>query len=366
MILTKSNKTWLPLIIGLIFSSLYLLTSCSEEAMSRLNVKPSAFGKANHITVIADKDVWEGAVGDTFRYYFASAFLILPQPEPVFDLKHFTPDDLASHPIRKELRTYVLLGNIEDANSATAKLMKENIGPERVRKAKEENGYGNLQKKDKWARGQLVLYMFGTDDKSMMANIKTAYPSIAKKIQDGDKKILEGAIYAGGESRLLGQNIQDKMGLQIRVPNEYFLAMEESNIIWLRRETAEMSSNILIHKLPYTDRAQLSYEGFKSLRDTISKQYISSTVPGSYMRINDQALPMFVNPIQHQGLYAVEARGIWELTQDYMGGSFVSYLIHHPTSGELYLLDGFVFAPGKKKREFMQYLEYILSNATIL
>ena len=366
MILTKNNKTCLSLVIGLIFSSLYLLTSCSEEAVSRLNVKPSAFGKANHVTVIADRDVWEGAVGDTFRYYFASAFLILPQPEPIFDLKHFTPEELASRPIRKELRTYILLGNIDDANSPTAELMKENIGPERIRKAKEENGYGNLQKKDKWARGQLVLYMFGIDDNSLMTNIKTAYPNIAKKIQDGDKKILEGAIYAVGESRLLSQSIQEKMGLQIRVPNEYFLAMDESNLMWLRRETAEMSSNILIHKLPYTDQAQLSYEGFKSLRDTLSKQYISSTVEGSYMRINDQALPMFVNPIQHQDLYAVEARGIWELTQDYMGGPFISYLIHHPTTGELYLLDGFVFAPGKEKREFMQYLEYILSNTTIL
>jgi len=366
MTLTKNNKSRLFLFIGLIFSSLYLFTSCSEEAVSQLNVKPSAFGKANQVVVIADRDVWEGAVGDTFKYYFASAFLILPQPEPVFDLKHFTPEELIADPIRKELRTYILLGDIEDSNSSTAQLMKENIGPERIRKAKEENGYGNLQKRDKWARGQLILYMFGTDDNSLMTNIKTTYPSIAKKIQDGDKKILEGAIYAGGESRLLSQKIQEKMGLQIRVPNEYFLAMDDSNLMWLRRETAEMSSNILIHKLPYTDQAQLSYEGFKSLRDTISKQYISSTVEGSYMRINDQALPMFVNPIQHQDLYAVEARGIWELTQDYMGGPFISYLIHHPTSGELYLLDGFVFAPGKEKREFMQYLEYILSNTTIL
>ena len=126
-----------------------------------------------------------------------------------------------------------------------------------------------------------------------------------------------------------------------------------------------MSSNIILHKLPYNDASQLSYEGFKSLRDTIGKQYISSTIEGSHMQINDVSLPMFVTPTQFKELYAVEARGIWELTKDYMGGPFISYLIHNPTTNDLYLLDGFVFAPGKEKRNLIQNLEYIFSTTTL-
>lgn len=366
MTVFQKNKTFLSLLICLLIGSLYLLTSCSEESMNRLQQKPVAFGKANHVVVIADKDVWEGAVGDTFRYYFASAFLILPQPEPVLDLKHFTPEEIKSDPIRQELRTYILLGNIEDKHSLTAQLMKENIGAERIRTAKEDKGYGNLQKKDKWAKGQLVLFMFGTDQESVLDNIRTSYPGIVKKIQDGDKKIIEAAVYGAGENRTLSGQVAEKIGLRMRIPNEYFLAMDNPDLLWLRRETSEMSSNLLLHKLPYKDASQLSYEGFKSLRDSLGKNYIASTVEGSYMQINDQALPMFVTPTKMNDLYTLEARGIWELTKDYMGGPFVSYLVHNPTTNELYLLDGFVFAPGKEKRELIQYLEYIVGTTTFI
>jgi hypothetical protein len=126
--------------------------------------------------------------------------------------------------------------------------------------------------------------------------------------------------------------------------------------------TKEFSSNIILHKLPYTAKEQLSYEGFKSLRDTLTKRYVSSDVENSYMLINDVDLPLFIKPVEFNNFYAVEAKGIWELNNDYMGGPFISYLIHNPNNNELYLLDGFVFAPSKKKRELMQYLEFILNT----
>ena len=360
------NKKIYAYLLPIALLTIYLLGSCLEEAVNRLKAKPYAFGQSNHLTVIADKDVWEGEVGDTFRYYFSSAFLILPQPEPIFDLKHFTPEQLAADPIRKELRTYILLGDITEANSPTAKLMQENIGPERIRSAEEGKKYGNLQKADKWAQGQLVIYMFGTDQASLIKNIQVSYPSIAKKIQEGDKELIEASVFAGGENRTVGKTVQDKLGIQLRVPKEYFLAMDDPKLLWVRKETTEMSSNILLHKLPYEDPTQLSYDGFKNLRDSIGKQYISSSVKGSFMQINDVSLPMFVTPTQFKELYAVEARGIWELTKDYMGGPFISYLIHNPETSELFLLDGFIFAPGKEKRNLIQDLEYIISTTEVL
>jgi hypothetical protein len=45
-----------------------------------------------------------------------------------------------------------------------------------------------------------------------------------------------------------------------------------------------------------------------------------------------------------------------------MGGAFVSYLIHNPEKEELLFIDGFVYAPGKEKRNFMQQLEFIIST----
>jgi len=340
----------------------FISTSCTEEARTRLSAKANAFGKANHVVVVADKDVWEGAVGDTFRFYFSSAFLILPAPEPILDLKHFTPLDLEKDPIRKELRTYIYLGNMSDKSSATTKLMGEDVGPERIRSAREGKGYGNIQKKDKYAYGQLNVFMYGTDEEKLLANIKNNYSTILKRIKENDAELIEANIYAGGESRKAEENVTAAMGIGLKIPADYFVALEEENTMWIRKMTKEFSSNIILHKMPYTAKEQLSYQGIKSLRDSITKQYVSSDIPDSYMLINDVDLPMFVKNVDFNDYFAVEAKGIWELKNDYMGGPFISYLIHNPNNNELYLLDGFVFAPSKKKRELMQYLEHILNT----
>lgn len=340
----------------------FISSSCTEEARTRLSAKANAFGKANHVVVIADKDIWEGAVGDTFRFYFSSAFLILPQPEPILDLKHFTPLDLDKDPIRKELRTYIYLGNMGDKSSATAKLMSEDIGPERIRSAKESKGYGNIQKKDKYALGQLNVFMYGTSQENLLANIKNNYSTILKRIKENDSELIEANVYAGGQSRRAQASVDSTMGIQLKIPTDYFIALEEENTMWIRKMTKEFSSNIILHKLPYTAKEQLSYQGIKSLRDSLTKRYVSSDIPDSYMLINDIDLPMFVKNVDFNDYFAVEAKGIWELKNDYMGGPFISYLIHNPTNNELYLLDGFVFAPSKKKRELMQYLEHILNT----
>ena len=356
---TGMRVLWLLIGVG------WLATSCSERARDRLSAKPNAFGKANHVIVIADQDLWEGEVGDTFRYYFSSAYLILPQPEPILDLKHFTPLDLEKDPIRRELRTYIYLADMSDQSSPTSNLLMEDVGSERVREARETKGYGNIQKKEKFAVGQLNVFMFGTNQATLMENIKKNHPTILKLIREHDEELIEANVYAGGESRKAAEDIRSAMGVNLKIPSEYFVAMDDTSTLWIRKMTKEFSSNILLHRLPYTSKDQLTYDGVKALRDSLTKQYISSEIEGSYMLINDEDLPMFVKPVEINDLYALEAKGIWELNNDYMGGPFISYLIHEPNSNELYFLDGFVFAPSQEKRELMQYLEHILNTVEI-
>ncbi len=42
-----------------------LLSGCSEEMQRNLKSVPSAFGKINEIVVIADRDLWDGDLGDS-------------------------------------------------------------------------------------------------------------------------------------------------------------------------------------------------------------------------------------------------------------------------------------------------------------
>jgi len=50
-----------------------LLLSCNNDITRQLEAKGVALGKMNEIVVISDESLWEGMVGDTFRFYFQSA-----------------------------------------------------------------------------------------------------------------------------------------------------------------------------------------------------------------------------------------------------------------------------------------------------
>ena len=151
--------------------------------------------------------------------------------------------------------------------------------------------------------------------------------------------------------------------MDLRIPSDYFVAIQDTNSLWLRKETEYLSSNVLIHKTAYNNEDQLTKEGIKNLRDQLGKEYISTEIKNTYMRTNDVDLPMLTNVIDLNGAYTIEARGIWDIVNDFMGGPFLSYLILNKEKNELIFIDCFVHAPCKKKRDYMMHLEYIVESA---
>ncbi|MCB0637316.1 MAG: DUF4837 family protein [Lewinella sp.] len=358
MRMNKYGFAWVIAFVALLGSF-----GCSPDVQRSLEPDPIAFGRVNQVVVIADTTVWEGPLGDSLRYYFMGAYPILPQPEPIFDLRHFTPDMLQRDPLRKELRNYIILADLEDSESATARMIVRDLGAEKLREAQEDKGYGVSVGRDKWAKGQTVVYMYGFSEGKVVENIVKSFPAVAKRLHQADAEMVEATTYFNGENRQLEADIQTQMDLRIRIPGKYFAAINDSTVMWLRLETTETSSNILLHRVPYTDPEQLSYEGIKAIRNQLGREYISSTLPDTYMRINDVDLPMFVETTEINGSYALEARGIWDIVNDYMGGAFVSYLLYNPEKRDLLFMDAFIHAPGKEKRDLMQQMEYILHTA---
>jgi len=340
---------------------LLTLNACSNDTGAFKSV-PNAFGKTNQINVIADKDLWEGAVGDTLRNYFGSPYLLLPQPEPIFDLRHFTPEKLTAEPVMRELRTYMILANLNDDNSPTTRLVKGDLGSESVRRAKEEAKYNTTLGRDKWAKGQLLIYSFAFGEDALIGNIKKNFPALMKKIKTADEPTVEGTVYAAGKDFPIQDKILESFGAQMTIPKDYYIALQDSTTMWLRYDPKDLISNILIHKVEYTDAKQLTKEGIKKIRNELGKKYITTEIEGSYMRANDVDLPIFTKQLELNGNYALEARGIWDIVNDFMGGPYISYLIHKKDTNQLLFIDGFVYAPGKEKRNYMQHLELIFSK----
>ena len=371
------------IIFGLLVS-LLSFTSCLSDSLSTLAPLPLAVGKTNEIRIVCDLDDWEGQLGDSIRYHFQAPFLILPKPEPMFDLKHFTAEQVINNELRRNLRTYVLVGDLSDTDSPTTKLIMQDLNGEKLRRAKEDPSFNTMIGKNKWETGQVLVYLFGNNEQELYKNIREKYPTIARRLNDFDNELVSRAAYVYGESNLLNNKMRDLMNVEVHIPADYELAMERSipavikegdqvtedavpgiDIVWMRRVTEEERSDIFAYSLPYTSKDQFKKQNVIDLINKIGKNHISSTIEGSYLVINDVDLPVYSTDMTINGSYAVEIRGVWEMENDFMGGPFISYLVHNEKDGRLILLNGFVYAPSLAKRNYMQELAVILKNSKV-
>lgn len=80
---------------------------------------------------------------------------------------------------------------------------------------------------------------------------------------------------------------------------------------------------------------------------------------GMYMQTADSAF-VTVRNIAVKGDYAFEARGLWEMKNDAMGGPFVSHMRVDRANGRVIVVEGFVYNPGKLKRDQIRKLNACL------
>lgn len=345
-------------IFCVLFAVLMVLGGCNNPLAS-FESKPNALGTTNQVVVIADQSVWDGMIGDSIRYYFGSPYPIMPQPEPMFDLKHYTVTEINNQPLRKELRTYFIIGNLSDPDSPTARMIREDLGPEKMRRFEEDPGFYSSVGKDKWARGQLLIYLFGHDEPDVIEKMIKAFPTIAERIHTHDIEQIDAATYLDGESLRLQNTVREKFRVTMKIPGDFKVALNRDNFIWIRRDTREVTSSIAMRQFGYKEESQLTKDGLVTMRDRMGL-FIQGSTPGSFMQTNDVDLPVLTYNKELDGHFTVEMRGVWEMTEDYLGGPFVSYAVVRNDS--ILMIDCFIYAPGKVKRDLVQQLEHVVSS----
>ena len=330
--------------------------------------KGTALGKMNEIIVIADDKVWEGALGDTFRFYFESAYPILPAPEPLFDLRHFTPNDLKVQPIRKELRTYVILADVDDLDSETTQMVRKDVGSEKIDYPENNKPKITSVGKDKWARGQLLVYLYGKGEKQLSEAIVSSFSAIAKRINQHDSKQLKAGLYVDKINLGLTDRLKDQYGLDLQIPRDFKTAVEntEDRVLWLRKNTKKADLHLVVMAVPYTDKTQLQKGNILALRDEFGSKYLTMDSKTDVMVVDSINLPVYEYPCAIDGTYGKELRGIWKLTESWVGGPFTSYMILNQKRNELIFVDVFVQAPGTRKRDLMMQLNHMVKTAKVV
>lgn len=339
-----------------------LFSGCSQEQRQRLAVTPTSYGKVDNIMVIADEYNWTTTIGDTFRNYFEALYPVTPQPEPIYDLRHKTPKEFNEATILKTHRAIVLIGALDDMNDGASKLIRESLGEANVQKAKNDSNYRLAVHKDRWAQGQTVIYWFAPDRNELLKTIAKDYQQVMDEFNKADTKMFIDQVYLPGQNLEATTKIRELFQANLKIPRDYVIAHQDSTAMWLRKETDKISSSIFICSLPMSDSTQLLPEQHKKIRNKLTKKYFATHIEGSFMQIDDRVLPMYYQEMTFDNKRTLQVRGLWGMVNDFMGGSFVTYMIEDKANNRILLVDGFVHAPGQKKRPEMRRLDMIFST----
>jgi len=348
-----------------LFSILGIFACSNDVVRGPAKAKPKAFGKMNDVVVLTEKSIWEGAVGDSIRYYFAGEFPVTPRPEPLFDLKYYPTEKIEYEDALRELRTYIVVVDLSDEESATTRMLKKDLGNEKFARAKSDPNYTTSLGKNKWATNQILIYVFGNSHNELFSLIRDNFPAVATRIKNHDAQQLASLTYAAGDNLGLSEEIKNRYGFDIRIPADFSVALDDkqNNYFWLIKDMQGIGAmSITFSEYPYKNTEQLSKENFKIIRNKHGNDRNYSGETSSTMLINDIDMPVLEYSFNKNGSYGKEFRGIWELNNDFIGGPFISYLFINEKKNTVLFVDTWVMAPGKTKRRYLQQLELIVKG----
>jgi hypothetical protein len=317
---------------SLIYLLLISLLACTGEKHPLL---PSISGKAGEVTLVLNKAEWDTEVGEEFRRIFSTSYEMLPQYEPYFDVIHVTHNYFSN--VFKSHRNIVI-------TEISPRIKKPRISAQ----------------KDVWARPQIVINIYGKDDEAILSLLKKHENKIITLLDEMERKRLLD-VYKRNQDKYIVEKIKKEHNLSIVIPKGYKLDLDSSDFVWLSQEEGDIIQSILIYYYDYTDDSTFTKDYLIAKRDRFLKEYVGGTVPGSYMTTEKEFKPLFSEYSLRGEKYVAEIRGLWKIEKGIaMGGPFVNITALDEKRNRVVTLEGFVFAAGHNKRNFMRQVEAII------
>ena len=358
-------------IILYLVSFFILLYSCDDKPKSGISnpsFLPNASGENNEMLIVMDSLKFKGKIGRELVDIYSSYISGLPQPEPKYDLRYIKPRKFNS--ILKHAKNIVVAFSLE-GNSLGSDILRRNFNVESLMKIENDSSLFSFVRRNQYAKGQVVLYLFGKNDADLYSKIKNSKKSILKFFDDELKKRVDNEVFKKLENNLMDKIFSDH-NIKIKIPYGYDLVKnikeENSNFFWLRQLDLEYDKNIFLYYEDYSNSELKNfYEVFNSsdinikpIRNYISKKYLRDSEKSEIFMDIQNVFPIESNKVNFNGNLAIESRGLWKLSDISAGGPFFSKIIYDSEIKRIYYLEGYVYAPALKKRGLMQEISSIL------
>ena len=292
---------------------------------------PVSSGRPYEMLVVIDKDMWERPAGRALFNALDMDVPGLPQPERSFRISQVGPNNF-----ERGFRIFRNIIDVDIQDIYTQPKLKYS--------------------RDSYSSPQMIMTIQAPDEQSFEEfvnnNKRTIVDFFTKAEMNRQINLLKKE-----HSSLVSTKVGSMFGCDVWIPADMERYKEGEDFLWASndRNTSDVSMNFVIYSYPYTDKDTFTKDYFVHKRDSVLKINIPGSREGQYIQTDADYVD--VKNFSIKGEYAFEARGLWYMENDMMGGPFVSHARVDRPNGRVVVVEGFIFAPEKAKRDLMRKME---------
>lgn len=301
----------------------FIITSCG------LKGNHTSSGRPYELLVVVDHGLWERAAGRALHDVLDADMSGLPQSEPSFRIMYTSPNDYDS--TLKLIRNIII---VDIKNIYTKGSFK--------------------YAKDVYASPQMILTIQAPSEEVFKTfveeNKQTIIDFFTRAEMNRQISLLEKK-----HSEFISNKIDSLFGCDIWISTELANYKTRENFFWASTNAATADRNFVMYSYPYTDKDTFTKEYFVHKRDSVMQANIPGYKEGVYMATD--TLLTNVRPISVHNDYTMEARGLWRMKGDFMGGPYVSHTRLDKKNQRIITAEIFVYSPDKMKRNLVRQME---------
>ncbi len=316
----------------------FILLSCNSGNQQPL--LSSSSGKPGDLIIVMNKAEWDDKPGEELKRIFREPYQVLPQYEPLFDIMQVPHDGFGN--LMKVQRN--ILDVVISPRYTTSKMVVQ---------------------KDLWAKSQLVVTIYASSDSAFMTLLKANETKLVNLFDEMERLRLN-EINKKNIDRNLYEHFLHKYNVSLMIPSGFNLNVDSSDFAWAEMEISSILLNIIIYEYDYRDTNTFTKDYLINKRDQIVRKYIHGEVEGSYMITEREFGPFFSEYMLRGERYVAELRGLWKMEHGIsMGGPFISITTLDEQRNKVVTVEGFVFAAGHNKRNYMRQVESIVLSMSV-
>lgn len=214
-----------------------------------------------------------------------------------------------------------------------------------------------VEARNVWARGQRVLALVVPPGASP-SEVRILLPAVGERLLRDYRQFVQQRMYASGVDSVRLDSLRQQIGASVLVPSVYRTgALDPNTYLFIndQPDPSQLQRAVLVTWRPSAE-VDLSPEAILAWREQVGTRYYEPAQQTDRERIEQvEVRSGGGSGLQVQGVWSTPAGG-WPAA-----GPFLARAIACP-DGRTYLLDSWVYAPGREKYEYLFQLHTILET----